>query len=69
MKLEKTTTADTLCDVKNPVVLPLIVVPHPVFSYSVEAVKKGDDDKTSQFLLRAVEEDPTVTYEFRNNFV
>ncbi len=64
MKLEKTTTADTLCDVKNPVVLPLIVVPHPVFSYSVEAVKKGDDDKTSQFLLRAVEEDPTVTYEF-----
>ena len=40
VKLEKTTTKDTLCDAKNAVVLPLINLPNPVFSYAIEATKK-----------------------------
>ncbi len=64
VKLEKTTTGDTLCDGKTPVILPLLNVPHPVFSYSVEPAKKGDEDKIGQFLQKAAEEDATVTYVF-----
>jgi len=66
VKLEKTTTLDTICDSKLQVVLPLVDVPHPVFSYAVEASRKGDDDKIGQFLQRASDEDPTVTYEFNS---
>lgn len=64
VKLDKAMTLDTLCDSKKPVVLPIFTVPHPVFSYAVEAAKKGDEDKIGQFMNRAVEEDPTLSYGF-----
>ncbi len=64
VKLDKAMTLDTLSDSKKPVVLPIYTVPHPVFSYAVEAAKKGDEDKIGQFMNRAVEEDPTLTYGF-----
>lgn len=64
VKLDKVMTLDTLSDSKKPVVLPIYTVPHPVFSYAVEAAKKGDEDKIGQFMNRAVEEDPTLTYGF-----
>lgn len=63
-KLEKTRTLDTLCDAKNPVMLPIITLPHPVFSYAIEAAKKGDDDKLGQLFSRITDENPTVTYAF-----
>ena len=64
VKLEKTCTLDTLCDSKNPVVLPVIIVPQPVFSYALEAGRKGDEDKIGQILSRITEENPTITYGF-----
>ncbi|HDP81419.1 MAG TPA: elongation factor G [Spirochaetes bacterium] len=64
VKLEKTRTLDTLCDPKNPVLLPIIEVPHPVFSYAIVAAKKGDEDKLSQIFNRITDENPTITYEF-----
>lgn len=64
VKLDKTMTLDTLTDPKKPVVLPIYSVPHPVFSFAVEAAKKGDEDKIGQFMNRAVEEDPTLKYGF-----
>jgi elongation factor G len=64
LKLENTVTMDTLCDPKNPVVLPLIEMPHPVYSLAVEAVNKSDEDKLSQFFHRVTDENPTITYAF-----
>ncbi len=64
VKLEKTTTGDTLCDPKNPVVLPIINLPNPVFSYGVQSVNKSDDDKIGQVFHRITDENPTVRYYF-----
>lgn len=64
VKLDKTMTLDTLCDSKKPVVLPIYSVPQPVFSYAIEAARKGDEDKIGQFMNRVVEEDPTLNYGF-----
>lgn len=64
IKLEKTATAETLCDSKHPVILPLIKLPHPVFSYAVESAKKGDEDKIGQVFSRITDENPTITYQF-----
>jgi len=64
VKLEKTITRDTLCDTKNSVVLPIIDLPNPVFSYAIEAGKKGEEDKIGQILGRITDENPTITYAF-----
>jgi elongation factor G len=64
VKLEKARTLDTLCDVKNAVVLPIIKLPHPVFSYAVESAKKGDEDKIGQVFARITDENPTITYAY-----
>ena len=64
VKLEKTTTGDTLCDSKNPVILPLIQLPHPVFSYAVETSNKADEDKIGQVFHRIVDENPTIHYSY-----
>lgn len=62
VKLDKTSTCDTLCDPKRPVVISLIQVPNPVFSYAIEMVNKADVDKVGQFFNRVTEENPTLTY-------
>jgi elongation factor G len=62
VKLDKTSTGDTLCDPKKPVVIDLIKVPNPVFSYAIEMVNKADVDKVGQFFNRVTEENPTLTY-------
>ncbi len=64
VKLDKTTTLDTLCDTKNSVVLPIIKLPQPVFSFGIEAAKRGEEDKIGQFLNKMAEENPTITYGF-----
>ncbi len=64
VKLDKPTTRDTLCDPKRPVVLPLIKVPEPVFSSTIVPVNKADIDKIGQYLSRAAEENPTITFIF-----
>jgi elongation factor G len=62
VKLDKTATCDTLCDPKKAVVLPLIKLPNPVFSFAVEVVNKADVDKVGQFFNKVTEENPTLTY-------
>lgn len=64
VKLEKTITKETLCEGKRPVIIPLIELPNPVFSYAVQSAKKGDEDKIGQILTRITEENPTITYAF-----
>jgi elongation factor G len=66
VKLEKTLTKDTLCDAKNLVVLPLVDLPQPVFSYAIESKQKGDEDKIGQYFIRVTDENPTITYQFNS---
>ncbi len=64
VKLVKTSTCDTLADPKHPVIIPLIKMPHPVFTYAVEAANKADVDKVGQFFSRITDENPTITYNY-----
>lgn len=64
VKLEKTSTCDTLCDVKQPVDLPVIKLPHPVFSYGIQAANKADEDKLGQIFHRMADENHTIKYYF-----
>jgi elongation factor G len=64
VKLNKTATMDTLCDVKSPVVLPIITLPQPVYSHAIYSVNKGEDDKIGQFFARVTDENPTVSFGF-----
>ncbi|MEW5797046.1 MAG: elongation factor G [Candidatus Zixiibacteriota bacterium] len=55
----KTTTGDTLCDVKHPIVLERPRFPEPVVMLSIEPKTQADQDRLSEGLSRLAEEDPT----------
>jgi len=57
--LKDTTTGDTLCDEKNPVILESMVFPDPVISVAIEPKTKADQDKMGIALSKLAEEDPT----------
>ena len=57
--LRKTTTGDTLCDVKHPIVLEKMSFPKPVVAVSIEPKSKADQDKLTDGLIKLAEEDPT----------
>ena len=57
--LKTTTTGDTLCDEKKPIILESMVFPEPVIQMSVEPKTKGDSDKMGLALSKLAEEDPT----------
>jgi elongation factor G len=61
--LKDTTTGDTLCDVKDPVVLETMTFPDPVIEIAVEPKTKGDQEKMSQGLARLAAEDPSFRVE------
>ncbi|HEV2878809.1 MAG TPA: elongation factor G, partial [Candidatus Eremiobacteraceae bacterium] len=57
--LKNTTTGDTLCDEKHPIILENIVFPEPVISQAIEPKTKADQEKLGQSLVKLAEEDPT----------
>ncbi|SDY93189.1 elongation factor G [Thermoactinomyces sp. DSM 45892] len=57
--LKDTTTGETLCDEKNPIVLESMEFPDPVIEIAIEPKSKGDQDKMSIALTKLAEEDPT----------
>jgi elongation factor G len=57
--LKDTTTGDTLCDEKNPIILESMEFPEPVISVAIEPKSKADQDKMSTALQKLQEEDPT----------
>jgi elongation factor G len=61
--LKETTTGDTLCDVKEAVVLETMTFPDPVIEIAVEPKTKGDQEKMSQGLGRLAAEDPSFRVE------
>ncbi|MBG9788448.1 elongation factor G [Brevibacillus laterosporus] len=57
--LKDTTTGDTLCDEKSPVILESMVFPEPVIHVAIEPKSKADQDKMGIALSKLSEEDPT----------
>ena len=57
--LKNTTTADTLCDEKKPIILEQMEFPEPVIQLAVEPKSKADQDKMGIALQKLAEEDPT----------
>jgi elongation factor G len=55
----KTTTGDTLCDPKHPIILEMMKFPEPVIFVAIEPRSKADQDKLGDALQRLQEEDPT----------
>lgn len=60
--LKFTTTGDTLCDEKHPLVLEPIQFPQPVIQVAIEPATIADQDKLSASLQKLAEEDPTFSY-------
>ena len=61
--LKDTTTGDTLCDEKNPVILEKMDFPEPVIQVAVEPKTKGDQEKMANALAKLAEEDPSFRRE------
>jgi elongation factor G len=57
--LNETTTGDTLCDEKAPIILEAMQFPDPVISVAIEPKTKADQDKLGIALSRLAVEDPT----------
>ena len=60
--LKNTTTADTLCDEKNAVIMKGIEFPLPVIDEAIEPKSKADQEKLGTALQKLAEEDPTFKY-------
>lgn len=57
--LKSTTTGDTLCDEKGPVILESMEFPEPVIQVAIEPKTKADQEKMGVALQKLAEEDPT----------
>ena len=57
--LKNTTTGDTLCDAKNPVILEKMEFPEPVIRVAIEPKTKAGQEKMGLALAKLAEEDPT----------
>ncbi|MFC4670497.1 elongation factor G [Seohaeicola nanhaiensis] len=61
--LKDTTTGDTLCSDKDPVVLETMTFPDPVIEIAIEPKTKNDQEKMSHGLQRLAAEDPSFRVE------
>ena len=57
--LKNTTTGDTLCDEKNPIILESMEFPEPVIRVAIEPKTKAGQEKMAIVLQKLAEEDPT----------
>ena len=57
--LKNTTTGDTLCDEKHPIILEKMEFPEPVIQLSLEPKTKAGQEKMTLALIKLAEEDPT----------
>ncbi len=57
--VKNTTTGDTFCDEKNPIVLESMEFPEPVIRVAIEPKTKAGQEKMGIALLKLAEEDPT----------
>ncbi len=57
--LKNSTTGDTLCDEKHPVILESMEFPEPVIRVAIEPKTKAGQEKMTMGLIKLAEEDPT----------
>jgi elongation factor G len=57
--LRDTTTGDTLCDPRHPIVLEAIEFPDPVIQIAIEPKTKADQERLSEALQKLAKEDPS----------
>lgn len=57
--LKNTTTGDTLCDEKAPIILESMEFPDPVIRVAIEPKTKAGQEKMTMALIKLAEEDPT----------
>ncbi len=57
--LKNTTTGDTLCDEKHPIILESMEFPEPVIRVAIEPKTKAGQEKMGVALVKLAEEDPT----------
>lgn len=57
--LKNTTTGDTLCDPKHPIILESMEFPEPVIDLAIEPKTKAGQEKMGLALAKLAEEDPT----------
>ena len=57
--LKDTTTGDTLCDEKHPIILEQMEFPDPVIQVAIEPKTKQGQEKMTLALIKLAEEDPT----------
>ncbi|HBR32585.1 MAG TPA: elongation factor G, partial [Clostridiales bacterium] len=57
--IKNSTTGDTLCDEKNPIILESMVFPEPVIRVAIEPKTKVGQEKMGIALSKLAEEDPT----------
>ena len=57
--VKNTTTGDTFCDEKNPIILESMVFPEPVIRQAIEPKTKAGQEKMGIALAKLAEEDPT----------
>lgn len=60
--LKEISTAHTLCDVSNRILLESMTFPDPVLSVAIEAKSKTDQDKMDIAVTKLVDEDPTLRF-------
>ena len=59
-KLNAAKTGDTLCDKNSPIRYESIKYPEPMLAMSVDATKKGEEDKVFSSIKKQIDEDPTI---------
>ena len=60
--LKNTTTGDTLCDEKHPIILESMHFPDPVIRVAIEPKTKAGQEKMGIALSKLAEEDPTFKF-------
>ena len=63
-KLSGTATGDTLGERLNPLLIPRVSFPEPLYSVAVSPKTKADSAKMGPALTRLAEEDPTLSWRF-----
>jgi elongation factor G len=61
-KLKETSTGDTICNEKTPIIFEKVIPPPPIMSFAVAPKSRGDEDKIVSSINRIIEEDPTLTF-------
>ena len=61
-KFKETSTGDTLCDPKAPIVFGRPAIVEAVISFAVRPKTRNDEDKLGSSLARMIEEDPTLRF-------